>query len=76
MVSEMNEFREIFVRMQSERASLTEKHPDRWVVMGKEGVVTVGDSMDEVLEKAETRGLKGSDMVVEFLDTSPPVLIL
>ena len=44
--------------------------------MGQKGVLAIGDSMDEVLREIESRGLNGADLVIEFLDTDPPLLIL
>ena len=76
LVAGMQEYHEIVVRMRNERASLMKAHPNRWVAMGREGVVAIGDSMDAVIEDAEAQGLWGSDLVIEFLDTNPPVLIL
>ena len=32
--------------------------------------------MDEVLREVEGRGLHGADVVIEFLDTDPPLLLL
>ena len=43
---------------------------------GKDGVVVVGDSIDGVLKKADARGMKRGEVVIEFLDTDPPLLIL
>ena len=76
LVAGMQEYHQIVVRMQHERASLMKGHPDQWVAMGRDGVVAIGDSIDEVIEEAEAQGLRGSDLVIEFLDTNPPVLIL
>ena len=42
----------------------------------REGVLAIGDSMNEVLEEAERLGFDRGEIVVEFLDTAPPVLIL
>ena len=42
----MREYHEIVARMRAERAALTERYPDRWVAMGRDGVIAVGDSMD------------------------------
>ena len=72
----MREYREIVARMRAERAALTERYPDRWVAMGRDGVIAVGDSMDQVLDEVESRGLCGGDVAIEFLDTTPPLLIL
>ena len=76
LIDEMDEYHEIVTRMRKERSNLVERHPDKWVAMGKEGVLAVGDSMDEVLKEVEGRGLHGTDVVIEFLDTNPPLLIL
>ena len=75
-MDEMDEYHQIVARMRKEHLSLVERHPDKWVAMGQEGVLAVGDSMDEVLREIEGRGLHGVDVVIEFLDTAPPLLIL
>ena len=76
LVNGIREYRQIVARMWSERAYLMEKYPDRWIAMGKDGVLAVGDSMDDVLEEVESQGYRGSEVVIEFLDTDPPLLIL
>ncbi len=76
LVNGIREYRQIVARMWSERAALMEKYPDRWIAMGKDGVLAVGDSMDDVLEEVESQGYRGSEVVIEFLDTDPPLLIL
>ena len=76
LMDEMDEYREIVARMRKERTDLLERHPDKWVAMGQEGVLAVGESMDEVLSEVEGRGLHGADLVIEFMDTDPPLLIL
>ena len=76
LMDEMDEYHEIVARMRKERPSLVERHPDKWVAMGQEGVLAVGDSIDKVLREVESRGLNGSDVVIEFLDTDPSLLIL
>ena len=76
LMDEMDEYHQIVVRMRKERPSLVERHPDKWMAMGREGVLAVGDSMDEVLREVEGRGLHGADVVIESLDTDPPLLIL
>ena len=72
LMDEMDEYHGIVARMRKEHPSLVERHPDKWVAMGQEGVLAVGDSMDEVLREVEGRGLHGADVVTEFLDTDPP----
>ena len=76
IVDGLREYGLIVERMWAERAALTEAHPNQWVAMGKDGVVAIGDSIDAVIEDAAAKGLRGSDLVIEFLDTDPPLLIL
>ena len=76
IIAGLREYRVIVERMWAERAALTEAHPNQWVAMGKDGVVAIGDSIDAVIEDAAAKGLRGSDLVIEFLDTDPPLLIL
>ena len=76
LMDEADEYREIVVRMKKERPNLLERHADKWVAIGQEGVLAVGESMDEVLSEVEGRGLHGTDVVIEFMDTDPPLLIL
>lgn len=76
LVDGIREYAKIAERLQAEWVSLMESYPDRWVAMGKEGVLAVGDSMDSVLEEVESQGYRCSEIAIEFLDTSPHVLIL
>lgn len=76
LMDEMDEYHDIVARMRKERPGLVERHPDKWVAMGQKGVLAIGDSMDEVLREVESRGLHGVDVVIDFLDTDPPLLIL
>lgn len=76
IIAGLREYGLIVERMWAERAALTEAHPNQWVAMGKDGVVSIGDSIDAVIEDAAGKGLRGSDLVIEFLDTDPPLLIL
>ena len=76
LVAGMREYHEVVAQMRSERSDLTDRYPGRWVAMGRDGVLAVGDSMDDVLAEVESQGLSGGDVVIEFLDTTPPLLIL
>lgn len=76
IIAGLREYGLIVERMWAERDALMEAHPNQWVAMGKDGVVSIGDSIDAVIEDAAARGLRGSDLVIEFLDTDPPLLIL
>ena len=71
-----NDFRKAVNRLWGERGSLIEKHPNRWVSMGKDGVVSVGDSIEEVVSATEAKGVSTADVIVEYLDPNPEMLIL
>ncbi len=76
LMHEMDEYHGIVLRMRKERPRLASSYPDKWVAMGREGLLAVGDSMDQVLAQVEARGARGGDVVIEFMDTDPPLLIL
>lgn len=67
---------EICMRLDRERATLLSKHPRQWVVMGEAGVLSIGDSFEEVLSAAKDAGLDTSEFAIAFLDPDPPVMIL
>ncbi len=76
LIERMDEYHQCVDRMMRERDALMRKHPDKWVVMGKDGVLSVGDTLDQVLEDVEDRRRRGVQVMVDFLDTNPPELIL
>ena len=71
-----DEFLQAVKRMWAERDSLVERHPGKWVAMGKGGVVSVGDSIEEVLSVADAENAGRPELVVEHLDPNPATLIL
>ncbi len=73
---QLREYSKIHHRLRKEHAALMDKYPRKWVVMGKDGVVALGDSLEEVVDEAHNRGFRASDMAVEFLDPDPPIYIL
>ena len=76
LMKKMDEYQETVRRMGKERAHLATEYPDKWVAMGREGLLAAGDSMDQVLEQLEAQGVDGVDVVIEFMNTDPPLLIL
>ncbi len=61
--------------MEARKRELTEKFPDKWVAIHN-GEVEVGDSIEEVLEALDTKGVSRKGVVVEFLTTKPRRLVL
>lgn len=76
LIDDLAEFRKLRIHMSKEHAGLIEQYPDRWIAVGLDGLLAVGDSEDEVFQALDGKGIPRSDVVVEFLDTDPPVLIL
>ena len=75
-IREMEEFHDAVTRLWDEFDTLMEKYPDKWVVMGKDGVLAVCDSRKEVLSAMEPVRARGDAYIVEFLDTNPESLVL
>ena len=65
-----------FHRMVEDFDALMEKYPDKWVAVGKDGVIAVGDSPDEVAQEVEDQGYRDWEFMVEFLESAPVPLIL
>ena len=76
LIDDLDEFHKLRARMIEEHSRLIDKYPDKWVAMGKDGMLAVGESKREVLDEIEIRGIRRSSAVVEFMDTDPAELIL
>ena len=70
------QFHQVVLRLDQERTNLLDKYPNKWVAVGRDGVLAVADSMEDVFAEVESMGLSGSEFEVEFLDSDPPDLIL
>ncbi len=73
---EFAEFEKVISRMHSDEDELTRKYPYKWVAVGKDGLLEVGDTLEAVVVAVKSRGLKNPDYVVRYLDPDPPDLIL
>ena len=76
LVERMDEHERLNALMQKEIESLPETTDDRWVAMGRDGVLETGNSLEEALSKVEAKGLADGTVIVEFLSAEPEVLIL
>ena len=72
----MERFRKVVDRFHKEEEALTRKYPFKWVAVGKDGLLEVGDSLEEVCSACEARGLKNPDYWARFLDPDPKVMVL
>ena len=72
----MAEFYKAATRLWDEYDALMEKYPDKWVAVGKDGVLAVCDSLKEAHSAAELARSHGSQCVIEFLNSDPEPLVL
>lgn len=63
-------------RMTEDFDALMEKYPEKWVAVGKDGMIAVGDSPDEVVQEVEDQGFRRWEYMLEHLETDPVPLIL
>ena len=70
------EYEAAWLRMDREWDTLTSKYPNQWVAMGKDGVVAVGDSLDDVFAKVNAKRVPPGRIDVKFMDTNPSPLLL
>ena len=63
-----NYFLEVADRFMEIRAQLTEDHPNKWIAMGKDGAIAVGDSIEEVVAATRANGINTADVTIEYLD--------
>ena len=76
-INKRNElFSQVIQRMNEDEAALTEQYPYKWAAVGKDGLLEVGDSLEEVVAAVESRGMKNHEYQAMFLDPDPPILIL
>ena len=66
--------RKIQRRMWDEKEVLTEKHPRKWVVMGIDGILALGDSLETVIGEIDSRGISRDEIVIEHLVPFPSVM--
>ena len=76
LIDDLEEFRKLHARMTGEYPRLVQQYPDKWIAMGKDGVVAAAVTRTQVLEAVDRKGVARSQTVVDFMDTDPPVLIL
>ena len=70
------EYEAAWLRMRQEMETLLKTYPDKWVVMSKDGIVAVGDSLDEVFDMVDAQVVHRGAVDVEFLNTNPTPMLL
>ena len=56
--------------------TLMAEYPDRWIAMGPDGVLAVAATSQDLLADLRDKGVPPGEFVVQFLDTTPAVLII
>ena len=64
----MEDFKAVCRRFSRDKASLMARYPRRWVAIDIDGLVLVGDSMEEVFAACKARGLAKGDVLVEYMN--------
>lgn len=75
-IERMLGYRRLASRMRREIASLTEQYPNQWVAMAADGELLLGDSMEEILAAMAEKGISAENVVIEYLDADPAMMIL
>ena len=69
-------YEEVCLKLKDMEGSLTKQHPHRWVALGTDDSLLIGDSLEAVCQAARDRGLESHQFAVEYLDPNPPILIV
>lgn len=70
------DFREVTNRFEQDRKVLIEQHPNKWAIVGKDGLIAALDTRSEAGEYARSKALETSHFIIQYLDPDPPALIL
>lgn len=57
-------------------AALPAVEQDLWVGMGSDEILVSGETLPDVMDRLEERGMADGTVVVEFLSADPTVLVL
>ena len=74
--AKMREYQQLASRVRNEIGALREQYPDKWVAVGTGGVLVAGDTLAEVVSTLGAKGMRDENVIIEFLETDPPMLIL
>ncbi len=76
MDEEEADYEAAWLRIDQERETLTQQYPDKWIAMGKDGVVAVGVTLDDVVAKVDAQGVRRGSVDIKFMDTDPSPMLL
>ena len=73
---ELKQFKKDCQFLDSHRTEWTVAHPDRWVVVFNEKLVSVGITPKDALQKARQQGIDLPRVAIEYLSSKPVKMIL
>ena len=62
--------------LDARREELVRKYPDQWVAFTSNGTIVAGYTIDEMVEKLESKGLLRNDAAIKFMATIRRRMIL
>ena len=76
LTEELDTFQTLVLKMESQRSELLLKHPDQWVAIGKDGIVAAADTMRDLFNMLDEKGIRREDVFHDYMDTNPRTLLL
>ena len=76
LAEELDTFQTLVLEMESQRSELLLKHPDQWVAIGKGGIVAAADTMGDLFNILDEKGIRREDVFHDYMDTNPRTLLL
>ena len=73
---DLQAFRKTAMHLSSHHPRMIELYPQKWIVLHAEEVKAHGDTLESVLEAADSQGLPRGQVIVRFINTEPRTLIL
>ena len=67
---------ELFRQLVREEKSLLQRYPDQFVAIASGDVLVVGDSLDEVMQGLDAKGIAHGEAVITFLDVNSGSLVV
>ena len=70
------EYDELFRQFVRKEKSLRQQYPDQFVALAPGDVLVVGDTLDEVRQRLEEKGIARGQAIIDFLDVNSGPLVV
>ena len=74
--AQIAEYEAISARLRAETEGMSQQHPHQWAGMNSDQVLTLADTLPELIEKLRSSSDPRRTVAVQYLDPDPPALIL